>query len=127
MYRVIKIVRTKAVRVAWIMVTLAPMVMLYNAARADEPPATRRVSFNDLNLNSPAGAAVLYGRIKRAANEVCGYWEDFDISRIRARQICINGAVSRAVAPVDSSMLTALYNEKAGKADKKVISLAQSR
>jgi UrcA family protein len=121
-----KIVRTSALRMAWVMVTLAPMVMLYNAARADEPVATQRVSFKDLNLNTPEGAAVLYGRIKRAANEVCGHWEIVDLSQIHAVQTCISGAVSRAVAQVNSPMLTSLYNEKTAKADKK-ITLAQSR
>jgi UrcA family protein len=121
-----KIVRTNALRTAWILFTFAPMVMLYNAARADEPVATQRVSFKDLNLNSPEGAAVLYGRIKRAANEVCGQWDNFDLSQLHAVQTCISGAVSRAVAQVNSPMLTSLYNEKTGKTDKK-ITLAQSR
>jgi len=121
-----KIVRTSALRTAWIMFTLVPMVMVYNAARADEPVATQRVSFKDLNLNSPEGAAVLYGRIKRAANEVCGHWDNFDLSQLHAVQTCIDGAVSRAVAQVNSPMLTSLYDEKTGKADKK-ITLAQSR
>src|SRR5271168_1055659 len=104
-----KIVRTSALRTAWIMFTLVPMVMVYNAARADEPVATQRVSFKDLNLNTPEGAAVLYGRIKTAANEVCGHWNSFDLSQIHAQQTCISGAVSRAVAQVNSPMLTNLY------------------
>jgi UrcA family protein len=121
-----KIVRTNAIRTAWIMFTFVPMVALYNAARADESVATQVVSYKDLNLNSAEGVAVLYGRINRAANEVCGQWENFDLSQLHAVQTCINGAVSRAVAQVNSPMLTSLYNEKTGKADKK-ITLAQSR
>ena len=121
-----KSVRTNALRTAWILFTFTPMVMLYNAARADEPVATQRVSFKDLNLNSAEGAAVLYGRIKRAANEVCGHGENFDLSQIHAVQICIDGAVSRAITQVNSPTLTSLYNEKTSKADKK-ITLAQSR
>lgn len=119
-----KIVRTNAVRAAWIMFTFAPMVMLYNAARADESVATRVVSFKDLNINSPEGAAVLYGRIKRAANEVCGNWNSNDLSRLHTLQTCIDGSVSRAVAQVNSPILTNLYNNKSGKADKK-LTLAQ--
>lgn len=121
-----KIVRTNALRTAWVMFTFAPMVMLYNAARADETVATQRVSYKDLNLNSPEGAAVLYGRIKKAANEVCGHWDNFDLSQLHAVQTCIDGAVSRAVAQVNSPMLTSLYDAKTRKADKK-ITLAQSR
>jgi UrcA family protein len=121
-----KVVRTNAIRTAWIMFTFVPMVALYNAARADESVATQVVSYKELNLNSAEGVAVLYGRINRAANEVCGQWENFDLSQLHAVQTCINGAVSRAVAQVNSPMLTSLYNEKTGKADKK-ITLAQSR
>lgn len=121
-----KIVRTNALRTAWIMFTFAPMVMLYNAARADEAVATQRVSFKDLNLNSPEGAAVLYRRIKTAANDVCGHSDNVDLSQLHAVQICIGAAVSRAVAEVNSPMLTSLYNQKTGNADKKII-LAQSR
>ena len=120
-----KIVRISALRTAWIMFTFAPMVMLYNAARADEAVVTQRVSFKDLNLNSPEGAAVLYGRIRRAANQVCGQWDTFNLSQWHAVHTCISDAVSRAVAQVNRPMLTSLYNEKTSKADKKV-TLAQS-
>lgn len=121
-----KSVRANAFRAAWIMFTFAPMVMLYNAARADTPVASQVVTFKDLNLNNPEGAAVLYGRIKRAAYEVCGHWDNFNLSQIHVQQMCISDAVSRAVAQVNSPMLTSLYNAKAGKTDKK-ITLAQSR
>ena len=120
-----KNVRTNALRTVWILFTFTPMVMLYNAARANEVVVTQRVSFKDLNINSPEGAAVLYGRIKKAAYEVCGH--GYDLSQLHALQSCVSGAVSRAVAQVNRPMLTSLYNEKTGKADKKVISLAQSR
>jgi UrcA family protein len=124
---VTKVVRTKTIRMAWIMVTFTPMIMLYNASRADESVATQRVSFKDLNPDSPEDAAVLYGRIKRAANEVCGHWDNFDLSQLHAWQTCIDGAVYRGVAQVNSPMLAGLYHERTGKADKKLIRLAQSR
>jgi UrcA family protein len=122
-----KVVRRNAVRLAWVMVTFAPMVMLYNASRADESVATQRVSYKDLNLNNPEDAAVLYGRIKKAANRVCENWDQFHLPQLYALQACVDGAVSRGVADVNSPMLTSLYREKTGKADKKIISLAQSR
>jgi hypothetical protein len=50
--RVAKVVRTKAVRMAWILVTFAPMIMLYNASRADESVAAQRPSHS-------AGSAAL--------------------------------------------------------------------
>jgi UrcA family protein len=123
---IVKIVRTNTLRTAWILFTFAPMVMLYNAARADEAVPTEVVRFKDLNLNSPEGAAALYGRIKRAATEVCGHWGKVDLSQLHAEQTCVSSAVSRAVAQINSPILTSLYNEKTGKTDKK-ITLAQSR
>jgi hypothetical protein len=45
---------------------------------------------------------------------------------MHAQRTCISGAVSRAVAEVNSPMLTSIYNSKTNKADKK-ITLAQSR
>jgi UrcA family protein len=123
-----KIVRANALRTAWIMVTFAPMVMMYNAARADESVDTlphKVVSFKDLNLDTPEGVAVLYRRIKSAANEVCGNPDRYDLSQLKL-QVCIKDAVSRAITQVNRPMLTSLYNEKTGKADKKV-TLAQSR
>jgi UrcA family protein len=109
------------------MFTFAPSVMLYSAAQAGEPASNvphKVVSFRDLNLNTPEGVAVLYGRIKTAAYEVCGNPERWDLGQ-RKLQICIDSSVSRAVAQVNSPMLTSLYNEKTGKADKK-ITLAQT-
>ena len=121
-----QIVRANALRMAFVLFTFAPILMLVNAAQAGEQVATQRVSFKDLNLNSPEGAAVAYGRIKTAANEVCGHWDNYNLSQIHALQTCISGAVSRAVAQVNSPTLTSLYNAKTGKADKK-ITLAESR
>jgi hypothetical protein len=46
---VTKVVRTKAIRLAWIMVTFAPMIMLYNASRADESVAAQRPSHSAEN------------------------------------------------------------------------------
>jgi UrcA family protein len=123
-----KIVRTNALRTAWIMVTFSPMVMMYNAARADESVDNlphKVVSFKDLNLDTPEGAAVLYRRITSAAKEVCGNPDRYDLSPLKLH-ICIKDAVSLAITKVNRPMLTSLYNEKTGKADKKVI-LADSR
>jgi UrcA family protein len=122
-----KIVRTNALRTAWIMFTFTPMVMMYNTARADESVDTlphKVVSFKDLNLDTPEGAAVLYRRITSAANEVCGNPNRYDLSQWKL-QICVKDAVARAITQVNRPMLTSLYNEKTGKADKKV-TLAES-
>ena len=125
-----KIVRTNAIRLAWLMLASAPIAMVANAAQAGEPadaPPHKVVSFKDLNLSTTEGAEVLYKRIKSAAIEVCGVSDSFDLARMYVPRICISEAVSRAVAQVNRPMLTSLHQAKTGKADKQVTTLAQTR
>jgi UrcA family protein len=125
-----KIVRTNAIRIAWVMLASAPITMVANAAQAGEPADARPhkvVSFKDLNLSTIEGAEVLYKRIKSAAIEVCGVSDSFDLARMYVPRTCINEAVSRAVAEVNRPMLTSLYQAKTGKANKQVTTLAQTR
>lgn len=124
-----KIVRTNAIRIAWVMFATVPIAWLVNAAQAGEPfdtPPHKVVSFKDLNLNTPEGAAVLYRRIKSAAHEVCATPDRYDLSEWKL-QPCINDAVSRAIAQVNKPMLTSLYQAKTGKANKQVTTLAQAQ
>src|SRR5271168_3900666 len=105
-----RMVRTNTLRAAWILVTFAPMIMTYNAARADESAETlphKVVSFRDLNLDTPEGSAVLYRRIMSAAHDVCGDPDRYDPSQ-RKLEICVKDAVSRAITQVDRPMLTRL-------------------
>jgi UrcA family protein len=118
-----KVVRTHAIRIAWVMFSFAPIAMIATAAQAGEPadvPPHKVVSFRDLNLNTTEGAEVLYKRIKSAAIEVCGVSESFDLARMYVPRTCISEAVSRAVAQVNRPMLTSLYEAKTGKANKQV-------
>jgi UrcA family protein len=121
-----KAARTKAIAIAWVMLASGPIACVADAAKASEPVAHKVVRFKDLNLRNTEGAAVLYGRIKSAANEVCGKGDRFNLSQSHATQICINEAVSRAVAQIDSPMLTSLYQANTGKADKQTATLAQA-
>jgi UrcA family protein len=103
--------------------------MMVNAAQASDSFDTtphKVVRFKDLNLNSPEGAAALYGRIKSAASEVCGERDRFAPWQSRTIQTCINDAMSRAVDQINSPMLTSLYNSKSGKADKQAATFAQT-
>ena len=122
-----KVVRTSAIGIAWAVLASGPITWVANAAQADEAVPHKLVSFKDLNTSSTEGAAVLYERIKSAANEVCGKRDRVELSQSHAIQACINQAVSRAVAQVDRPMLTSLYNAKTGKADKQTTTLAQTR
>ena len=120
----------KVVRMAWGLVASAAIAWGGgNAAQAGEPDNAvphKLVSFHDLNLNSPEGAAALYRRIDAAAYEVCGSPDRYDLSELKLHR-CVKDAVSRAIAQVNSPMLTSLYEAKTGKAETKVTTLAKAR
>lgn len=117
-------------RVAFVVLAAAPITMLASVAPAQQSADARpqmTVSYADLNLNSDAGIAVLYSRLKNAARQVCGDWDTRDLSRGLAATACINKAMSQAVAHVNSPMLTSLYEAKTGKREQKEATLAQAR
>ena len=75
------------------------------------PPATRSVavSFRDLDLSTPSGAAKLYRRIQAAARSVCQY-EPTSPREPIIWQYCVRPTVDAAVAKVDNPLLTALHS-----------------
>jgi UrcA family protein len=86
-----------------------------DALAASKAPAAGDVNqttihFDDLNLDRPAGAAVLYRRIRDAAERVCG-----DPQRTGSRILsaswgsCVAQAVDRAVVALDRPALTAYH------------------
>jgi UrcA family protein len=79
-------------------------------------PVSRVVHFNDLNLDSRAGVATLYTRLRSAAKEVCEP-ERFStsISYLRERH-CQDKAIGQAVAEVRSAQLTTFHMSKSGSA-----------
>jgi UrcA family protein len=75
------------------------------AAAAD----TVVVRYDDLNLATPMGTAVLYRRIEQAAKVVCPEYPAGDVRRIRIWRPCYQEAVARAVANIHMPSLTAFY------------------
>lgn len=65
------------------------------------------VSFGDLDVNSRSGARALLSRLDRAAGKMCGYSLLSDL-RKEAHTKCVHETVDRAVAAIDSPVLTAL-------------------
>jgi UrcA family protein len=122
-----KVFRANAIGMAWVILASGPITWVANAAQADEAVPHKVVHFKDLNLSSTEGAAVLYGRIRSAASEVCGKGDRFNLSQSQTIKICINDAVSRAVSEINSPVLTSLYQAKTGKSDKQTATLAQTR
>ena len=79
------------------------------AAAVDEAAPSVTVRYHDLNLNTPAGAASLYARIRRAANEVCHPLESRDLERKQYWDECFNHAVADAVKQVHNRTLSAYH------------------
>jgi UrcA family protein len=74
-----------------------------------------KVSYADLNLSRPEGAARLYRRIERAAAKVCVTFDGGHLSNRPRRRSCIEQAVARAVAAVGVPALTDHYIARANK------------
>ena len=74
---------------------------------------SRKVNFADLNLDSPAGARVLYQRIQSAARAVCGMSEyRTTFEQRNASRKCYQEAITGAVSQINSETLTALHQAK---------------
>lgn len=68
------------------------------------------VSYADLDLNSPAGSAVLLGRLQTAADQVCGApARDRSMRTRRESRACAREAMRQAVAAIESPGLEAAY------------------
>ena len=77
--------------------------MLSATARAaDGNVLTQKVSYADLNIQTPEGAKVLYKRIVHAAYVVCPDYGD-----MQETFQCVNKAIARAIKQVDSPALSA--------------------
>ncbi len=88
---------------------LAAICLLNGPAKAADPDVpTKAVKFQDLDISKPAGAKVLYRRIRAAAKEVCPETRDNEFWIIAARNACIDRAIDDAVKQVDSPLLTSL-------------------
>jgi UrcA family protein len=78
------------------------------ARAADDGLPSKRVSYADLDISKPAGAKVLYGRIKTAARHVCALNGYNDLSSMQWVNQCTDRAIDRAVKDVGSPALSAL-------------------
>lgn len=78
------------------------------------------VKYDDIRLISNVGAAVLYGRLRSAAERACGGPIDRQQMAIEARyRACVDDAVAKAVADVNQPLLTIYYeNKRKGPAQK---------
>jgi len=86
------------------------------ANAAPQNPPTVIVRFADLDLTHIQGVAVLYQRLKRAAETVCAPESSRDLGS-QPYKMCRQIALGRAVAKVDRPALTAYYRAKFGGAN----------
>jgi len=75
--------------------------------------ASIRVSYADLNIQSEAGAKVLYTRLKRATEEVCGIQAHVIngslAATLRART-CFRETLEASVKKIDSDALAEIHS-----------------
>jgi len=81
---------------------------LANAAPSDDV-ASAIVHFADLDLSHSQGVAVLYRRLKGAAESVCAPEIGRDLRSQTRYKICWQSALGTAVARVDRPTLAAYY------------------
>lgn len=91
------------------------LLALASAAASANPNGTEeaqgtRVSYEDLDLNTFAGASILYYRIELAARQVCE--TDKDLIPQEPKNACYRMAIAAAVAKVDNPWLTAIHHTK---------------
>jgi UrcA family protein len=96
---------------------LLACVFVVSSAFAAEPDGEVRmehVKFQDLNLDTAAGVAALYKRIRAAAQRVCAVSGPielvFYVSRASAK--CIKDAKARAIEKINLPALTALNTNR---------------
>lgn len=93
---------------------------IVSTASAAEAPAQRAISLRGLDLKRPADVAVLYDRIREAAEAVCGN-EPITGSHLRsnAQQRCIAASIESTVATIDKAELSAWHRQaKAASGDR---------
>jgi UrcA family protein len=95
------------------------------AGESFDAPPQKVVSYKDLDLNKARDVAVLYGRIQRAAHEVCGNLNALELVHTPAAQECIAKATERSVADVGNPVLSNLFSGKAGKPAVQIASIAR--
>ena len=90
---------------------LLAVCLLGTTIASADPPAMRsvEVSFRDLDVSTPSGAAKLYRRIQAAARSVCQY-EPTSPREPIIWQYCVRPTVDAAVAKMDNPLLTALHS-----------------
>jgi UrcA family protein len=81
-------------------------------------PLTKTVVYGDLNLDTDAGARVLFFRLRSAAKQVCSPLAGRGLNLQSRWQACYDNAMASAVAQVNHTTVTALYASTLGHSPK---------
>ncbi|HXA35741.1 MAG TPA: UrcA family protein [Steroidobacteraceae bacterium] len=100
--------RTKLWTVVCCALGAAGLGAFSTAVNAEGDAPSKIVRFSDLNMENPAGAKVLYSRIRAAAREVCELSTGTDPILRTATHACVESAIDAAVKKVNAPTLTAL-------------------
>ena len=94
--------------IAAIAVTLlGPAAVGAHAGTVNVPTVT--VKYADLNLDTQAGAAALYNRIRYAAVQVCGNADPARLDQVAAARPCVQRAIAASVNTIQKPKLTREY------------------
>jgi UrcA family protein len=80
-------------------------------AADDTVIGVKKVNYGDLNLDTEAGARVLYRRLRQAASELCTSIENMDAVLRATWSTCYHNAMNSAVASVNKPRVTALHSQ----------------
>jgi UrcA family protein len=102
-------------------VSLASLAQMAQAGEVLNDRPAMMVRYSDLNLDTQAGAAALYQRIRHAAEQVCGKVDSRRLEEVAAAQNCMDKAIVSSVSDVGNAQLTSQYAARDGKAPKQIV------
>ena len=104
--------RGSRVLIAGLTVIALGLASTSSFASTDDVVRKQTVSYAGLDLTKPAGAEILYKRIRQAAFTVCGGYESPVTWSYTYKSRCFKTAVDEAVAKVNSPLLSALHQNQ---------------
>lgn len=75
----------------------------------DAPQLKEKVSFDDLNLDSPSGTKALLMRLKGAARDVCQPLAGLGVDGRARWEACFNQTLAGAVAAINNPRVTVAF------------------
>jgi UrcA family protein len=103
--------KTRVILLAFLAVAVNSVAMADGSVNVK----SETVRFDDLRLISTVGAAVLYARLRGAAERVCGGpAESAQIAEQRRYRSCVDDALAKAVADVNHPVLNTYVASKRG-------------